>query len=549
MSSSSAAPPAINDDIRTRSNELNSANAFLESVLASVQGGVAVVDVCNSPPQPHLLPVSNTGGPMRRMLRGAAAPLALFLTTAPMLHAQGWIEIERPPAGPVAAQVVRSASVVRVTLDGRIARIEVEERFRNTGASVAEGSYLYPLPGEAVFQNFSLWAGDHELRGEVMTAEQARGIYEEIVRRRKDPALLTLAGHGLVRAQVFPIEPGETRRVVLRYTQLLDRAGDALRLRYAMGNRGRTTDPAAITVTLPASREFGSPYSPTHPIKTRRTGDRTDVSVDATSGGDVELFIPLTGGLVGTTVISHAPGGEDGYYMLLLAPPAASTSAVTLPRDLTLVVDVSGSMSGAKLAQARTALVQALGTLGTGDRFRLIAFSSAVRPFRNGFVPASAENVAAARAFVDRLAADGGTNIAAALDAVLDTPPAEGRLGLVVFMTDGVPSVGEQAPDRLADRAAARRGDTRIFTVGVGHDVNTYLLDRLSAEGHGSAAYVAPDAGVELTMASLLGKLRFPALVNLHVVSAPVRLLDNAPATLPDLFLGEDLVILGRYHG
>lgn len=484
---------------------------------------------------------------MARLPLALAAPALALLALATRLDAQGWIDIERSPVR-AGGPVTRVSSSVKISLEDRVAHIEVEERFRNTGGSVAEGSYLYPLPGEAVFQNFSLWNGGREMRGEVMTADQARGIYEEIVRRRKDPALLTLAGHGLVRAQVFPIEPGETRRVVLRYTQLLERAGDALRLRYAMGDRGATADPASVLVSLPGTPAFGTPYSPTHPLTTRRNGDHTDVTVDATAGGDVELFLPLRQGLVGTTVVAHAPGGEDGYYMLLLSPPPAS-SATALPRDLTLVVDVSGSMSGAKLEQARAALLQALGTLAPTDRFRLIAFSSAVRPFRAEPVAATRENIAAARAFVGALNADGGTNIEGALDAALAAPPAEGHLGIVVFMTDGLPSVGEQAPDRLADRTAARLGNLRVFTVGIGHDINTYLLDRLAVEGRGNATYIAPDGSVEVAMSSLLTKLRFPALVDLRVVTAPVRLGDASPGRLPDLFYGEELVVLGRYHG
>lgn len=482
--------------------------------------------------------------PLTRLL---SLSTAAGLAAAP-LHAQGWIEIERPPNRPeLAGGVVRTASRVTVTIDGRVARVEVEERFRNAGGGLAEGNYLYPLPGEAVFQNFSLWMGDQEIRGEVMRAEEARGVYEEIVRRRRDPALLSLAGHGLVRAQVFPIGPGETRKVVLRYTQLLDRTGDALRLRYAMGARG-PSDPETFRVTVADAERFGTPYSPTHPLTTRRSAGTLSVAVDAATGGDVELFLPLRQGLVGTTVVTHAPGGEAGYFMLLLSPPAAVESA-SVPRDVTLIVDVSGSMSGDKLEQAKAALTQALGTLGAADRFRLIAFSSAVRPFRAEFVAASAANVRDARAFVDGLTADGGTNIEAALDAALDRPTAEGRLDLVLFMTDGLPSVGERSPERLAERAGRRLEGARMFTVGVGHDVNTYLLDRLATEGRGSSAYVAPDASVETVMGALLAKLRFPALVNLRLVNAPVRLDQQSPAALPDLFYGEELVLFGRYSG
>ncbi len=477
------------------------------------------------------------------------------LTAPTALSAQGWIEVERPrertvPSGPV----TRTASSVQIRLTDRVARVEVEERFRNDGSLVAEGSYLYPLAGEAVFQNFSLWMGEEELRGEMLDAGKARGVYDEIVRRRKDPALLTLAGHGLVRAQVFPIQPGETRKVALRYTQLVSRAGDALRFRYALGERG----PGAFgfTLTLVDADRFGTPYSPTHRLDSRRQGGRLEVTL--TDGdGDVEILVPVRRGLVSGSLLTHAPGGEDGYFMLLLAPgPGDGGSA--LPRDLTLVVDVSGSMSGSKMEQARAALRQTLGTLDPQDRFRLIAFSSTVREFRPGFTRAGAADIADARRFVDGLVPEGGTNIAGALDAALGwaggradgrTDDDAGRLALVLFITDGLPSVGEQMPDRIAANAAARRGDRRIFTVGLGHDVNTYLLDRLAAEGRGSAEYVAPGASVEAALGTLAAKLRHPALLDLRIDRAPVDLVDLAPGRLPDLFHGEEMVILGRYHG
>jgi Ca-activated chloride channel family protein len=480
------------------------------------------------------------------MHRTLWSAIALVLTAAPAA-AQGWIEIERPriPLA-VSPNIIRVSSEVRTTIDGRVARVEVEERFRNSGGGIAEGSYLYPLPGEAVFQNFSLWMGEQELKGEMMNAEQARGIYEEIVRRQKDPALLTLAGHGLVRAQVFPIQPGETRKVALRYTQLLDRSGDALRVRYTLGARGGQSGTWRLTV--PDEGNYGVPYSPTHTLDTRRDNGRLIITLNTSDGGDIDLFLPLRRGLVGTTVLTHAPGGEDGYAMLLIAPPASESGPV-VPRDLSFVVDVSGSMSGQKLDQAKAALRQALGTLRAEDRFRLIAFSNSVRNFQEGWAPATPEMVRQARSFVDALEADGGTNIAGALDAVLGSSVAEGRLPIVLFLTDGIPSVGEEQPDRIAAAAAGRIGRSRIFTIGLGPDVNTYLLDRLAKEGRGAAEYVAQDANVEVAVGNLVAKLRRPALVNLRIVDSPVRFVDLSPAQLPDLFYGEELVVFGRYRG
>ncbi|MFI5213360.1 MAG: VIT domain-containing protein [Gemmatimonadales bacterium] len=493
------------------------------------------------------------------MFRTTLLAAVLALGAAETVHAQGWVDVERRP-GIAPTPVVRVSSTVRTRVEGRVATIEVEEQFRNSGGGIAEGTYLYPLPGEAVFQNFSLWMGENEMHGEMMNVEQARGVYEEIVRRLRDPALLTLEGHGLVRARIFPIQPGETRRVVLRYTQMLQREGDALRLRYAIGDRGPAqaavpgtpagwaADRFSFRVNVPDAEAYGTPYSPTHRITTRTEGGAMTIALDSNATGDVELFLPLRRGLVGTSVMANAPGGEDGYFMLLISP-ARADEAAALPRDLTLVVDISGSMSGDKIEQAKAALRQALSTLGANDRFRLISFSNRVTNFRDGFSPATSGNLDAARHFVDGLVADGGTNIAGALDAALSSTVAEDRLPIVVFMTDGVPTVGEQSPERLAQEAGAHIGRARIFTLGIGQDVNTYLLDRLAQEGRGTAEYVAPEANVEQPIGSLMAKIRHPALTNLQVVNAPVELVQTYPSRLPDVFFGEELVIFGRYHG
>lgn len=478
-----------------------------------------------------------------------ALPLALTTCLCIPLHpvaAQGWVEIEgrgrEAPEGPVA----RTESRVTITVDDRLARVQVEEQFRNAGPAIAEGSYLYPLAGEASFSDFSLWLNGEELRGEPMDAEEARRIYETIVRRKKDPALLTLAGHGLVRAQIFPFQPGETRRVALRYTQLLVRQGDALRLRYALGLRGGD-GPTELRIEAARGELYGTPYSPTHTIDSRADGGKLVITVAPGSGGDVELLLPLRRPVAGATLLTHRPAGEDGYFLLLLAPgPAGGDRAVA--RDLTLVVDVSGSMSGTKLRQAKAALLQALGTLGPDDRFRIIAFSGTVRRFREQPVGAAPDNIADAREFVDALVAEGGTNLAGALDAALDGSADAERLSQLILVSDGMPSVGEQAPDRIAEQAAARIGRARIFPVGIGHDVNTYLLDRLAAEGRGAVEYVPAGADVESAMGVILSKLRHPALVDLRIAEAPVELVGMQPARLPDLFHGEELVVFGRYR-
>jgi len=473
---------------------------------------------------------------------------AVLLCTSPLpATAQGWIEMDRP-LGPVRASpaVVRVDSDVRIAVDGRVARVEVTERFRNTGRGIAEGTYHYPLPGDAVFSGFSLFQGEEELRGEMMSAEQARAIYEGIVRQLKDPALLTLVGQGLVRAEVFPIQPGETRTVILRYTQLLPRQEDALRVRYVAGARGDA--PVTLRVEVPDPEQFATAYSPTHPITERRHGGRLQIDVGAPIRSDVELVLPFRRGLVGGTVLTHAQPGEDGFALLFLAPPPGD-SRVAVGRDMTFVVDVSGSMSGQKMTQARTALRQALDGLRPTDRFRLIAFSSGIRQFTEGWSAVTPATRAEATRYIEALEANGGTNLAGAVTTALAAHTPADRLSLVILLTDGLPSVGEQAPDKIAASAAGQIGRRRIFTFGVGHDVNTYLLDRLAVEGRGSATYVAPGADVGDAVGGVLTKLSRPALVDLKIVSSPVRFLDAAPAVLPDLFFGEELVVLTRFRG
>jgi Ca-activated chloride channel homolog len=489
------------------------------------------------------------------------AGAVLALATASPLAAQGWIE---------GVQKVRTSVSVEVT--GRVARVEVEEWFRNNGGGLGESDYLYPLPSGAVFNNFSLFQGDKELRGETMNADQARAIYENIVRQQKDPALIELAGHGLLRSRVFPIATGETRKITLRYTQVLGRAGDALQFKYAAGIRSsgtmpmnrpmvrnpvpqrdvampiaRDAAPLTFTMTINDGASYGAPFSPTHELNVQRSGGRLTVRPANQLHGDVEVFLPVIRGLVGMTIVSHRPSSEPGFFMLTLSP--GNVDAAPVARDVTVVVDVSGSMSGEKMMQARNAIRAMLESLNRNDRFRLIAFSDQVRTYRPEWTAVSPQTLHNAGTWVDRLHAEGGTNISGALKEAFAEESPESRLPFVLFITDGLPSVGEQNPERIAARVEQTRGRTRVFAFGVGYDVNTYLLDRLSAAARGSTQYVQPTEDVERAISRLAQKIQRPVLTDLQIVNAPGRIEQVFPAQLPDLFADEELVIFGRYDG
>jgi Ca-activated chloride channel family protein len=494
-------------------------------------------------------------------VRTMAAVVALMVACAGGVSAQGWIESSTQPGVDRSAFAVdRTRSEVIVRIDGRVAQIEVSEWFVNRGRRLAEGDYLYPLPGEAVFQGFSLFQGDAELRGEIMDADRARHIYEEIVRRRADPALIELAGHGLLRARIFPIQPGEERHVTLRYTQVLERAGNALQLVYAgsvrgHGEHGRDRQPqgnirpdairGSFEVRVADPSQFLQPFSPTHEIDVDRDEERMTVTVDDGVVGRLSLFLPLAGNAVGLSVATHRPAGEDGYFMLTLSP--GRDDGARAPRDVTVVLDVSGSMSGEKIEQARQALQQLLGTLASEDRFRLVSFSSAVQAQSSDWNFARGTALERARAWVDDLVADGGTNIGAALDEAFRLESPDNRLPVVLFLTDGLPSVGEESPEKLAAIAERRAGRTRVFAFGVGHDVNTQLLDRLGEAGRGDTDYVQPGENVERVISLLATKIRNPVLTDLDLDGGRLEIDEVYPVRIPDVFAGEELVLFGRF--
>ncbi len=479
-----------------------------------------------------------------RVLRAAA----LLGTLSSPILAQGWIDPVRPvPQNN--GRIERLRSTVQVDISGRAARVTVEEWFRNNGPILDEGMYHFPLPGEAVFSSYSLWQGDQELRGEAMDATQARSIYEAIVRQKRDPALIELAGQGLIRARVFPIAPGETRKITLKYTQLLDRAGDAWRFRY-LGDRNRQNAPRSFRLEVDSAARFGDPYSPTHQVQVTRRDNHLEVTLsDNAASGDFELLLPLARGLIGLSLVPHHPVGEDGYFMLLLAPGAAADAAA-LRRDLVAVIDVSGSMSGEKIQQARSALIQLLSSLREGDRFRLVAFSGGVRRYAEGWTGVTTATRRDAESWIRSLDAEGGTNIAGALTEAFAQTPADQSLGVVVFLTDGQASTGETDPEKIAASAEQGRGKFRVFSFGIGDDVNTFLLDRLTERARGTTEYIRPGENIERAVGALAAKVASPVLTDVTIsAGSGIELYDMQPGSLPDLFAGDEMVVFGRYRG
>src|SRR5256712_7313240 len=207
-------------------------------------------------------------------------------------------------------------------------------------------------------------------------------------------------------------------------------------------------------------------------------------------------------------------------------------------------------MAGEKIQQAKAALIQLLGPLREGDRFRWVGFSGGARRFAQGGTAVSADTRRDAEAWIRSLEAEGGTNIAGALSEAFAQAPAEQSLGVVVFLTDGQASAGETDPERIAASAEQYRGKFRVFSFGVGDDVNTYLLDRLTERARGTTEYIRPGENIERAVGTLAAKVASPVLTDVTInAGSGIELYDLQPGSLPDLFAGDEMVVLGRYRG
>lgn len=492
-------------------------------------------------------------------MRTVLAALMLVLGPA-ALDAQGVIvprpcPVERrcPPPRIGEPQIIRTSSHVKVELRDRVLRFEVSETFRNSGGVIGEADYVFPLRHGAAFEQLELSIDGKLVAGETMNAAEARRIYEDIVRRQRDPALVEWMGYGMLRTRIFPIAAGEERQVVVRYQMIAPREGDALRVDYTRGTLAsdlRGSEATSFMLTFRASEVTGQPYSPTHTLDVTAAGD-VRRAVPKNPGGDLTILLPSPRrGMAAISVLPHASGGDDGFALITITPPRQGGAAG--PRDVTFVLDVSGSMRGSKMEQARAAGLALLATLRPEDRLRMIDFSGDVRTFRDEFLFATRENVQEARRYVEGLSAQGGTNISGALEEALRVqPPRAGpdRLPIVIFVTDGEPTVGERDPETIAALAARLSRGHRIFTFGLGADVNVSLVEQLALRGRGTAHFVAPSENVERAVSLLAQRISEPVLTDVRVRAEGVRLSRLHPQAPIDIYAGQDVVLLARYSG
>lgn len=453
-------------------------------------------------------------------------------------------------AGPPPVSLV--AHRVHAHVVDRLADVDVEQVFRNQENAALEGVYLFPLPEGAAVSRFSMTMGGRVVEGEVLAADAARAVYEGIVRRRQDPALLEYVGRGLYRAHVFPIPARGDVQVRLSYQQVLTDDGGALEFRYPLATSrlgGARVPEVSVTVEVRASDELKAVYSPSHPVEVVRDGPQvakaTWSRASASTDRDFVLFLGSGAGL-GLSVLSHKPDGADGTFVAVLTPPPLERAA-SVPKDVIFVLDTSGSMSGGKLAMARQAVAAGLDALGAADRFALVTFSSGVERFAPEVRDVAPETRRAARRWLEATKASGGTNLEGGLMAGLGYAR-PGRLAIVVLVTDGRPTVGSMAARAILERAQGLDGGrARVYTFGVGADVDVALLDRIADATGGAREYVADGADLTRATGRFYAKTAHPVLTDVTIDFGP-GVHDVYPSRVPTLFAGEQVVVFGRYR-
>ena len=498
------------------------------------------------------------------------------------------------------------ATDVSMQVTGLIARVKVSQRFSNTAAEWQEGVYVFPLPENAAVDALALRIGSRTVDGVIRERAAARRTYERASAAGQRAALLEQERPNLFTSSVANIGPGETVAVEIEYQQTLrydegrfslrlplaitpryipgaPLAGDLLADRHrevtgrihvaAAGASGwaldtdavpdaaritppiphpdglaeRLLNPVTLAIELDAGMPVAAIESRYHDLHVERKGDGryrlTFAAETVPADRDFELnWRPAAGQAPRAALFQEERDGRT-YALVMVMPPERAAAAARLPREAIFVIDTSGSMEGASIAQAREALALALARLQPGDRFNVIEFNSVTRKLYDTAQPVTADTLNVARRWVRSLRANGGTEMAAALTEALDGRAENERLRQVVFLTDG--AVGNE--DRLFRLIRERLGASRLFTVGIGSAPNTHFMTKAAELGGGTFTYIGKVEEVAQKMGGLFARLEAPVVRDV-VIDWPAGV-EAWPRRIPDLYLGEPVIVSARLEG
>ncbi|MGB1286300.1 MAG: VIT domain-containing protein [Aggregatilineales bacterium] len=482
----------------------------------------------------------------------------LILSTVMLLAAfpaaaQGFIVPIQPGVATNPDWLTIDTHRVNVTIENQIATTDVSMQFTNNGEMLAEGTFIFPLPEGAAVDRLIMYIDGQAIESKILPAEEARGIYDEIVRQYRDPALLEYIGSDMLQANVFPIPPGEFRKIDISYGQLLEEDNGLIHYVYPLNAAGqsRSIEQMSISVNVAGDEVISNVYSPSHRVAISRPDDTSFATGfeqnNFIADGDFSLYYGVQRELIDINLLTYKESAdEDGFFMLMVQPPLFVDEADIQPKDVVIVLDRSGSMIGEKWEQGRAAATYVLDNLNPQDRFNVVVFSTGWQNFANDLV--DADNADDAINWLNGLFAEGGTDIYGGLSTAISF--AQERPMSIMFMTDGLATEGIIETDSiLAELGATAPENVRIFTFGVGDDVDTFLLDALVRDFRGTGSYVRPTERIDEEVASLYNKISAPVMQDISLMIDGVVAELMYPQRLPDLFAGEQLTIVGRYRG
>ncbi len=483
--------------------------------------------------------------------------LLMLLAWAPTIGADGFVVVRPGPRFPDPTQLAVRYHDVDVTIRNHVAQVEIDQVFRNLNRFEVEGEYIFPIPDGAAVSDFVLYVDGHPVHAEAMGADEALRVYRDLIRQKIDPALLEYAGREMFRARIYPFAAQGERRVVLDYEQLVEREGGLYRFVYPLSTEkfsSRPLESAVVAIDLRSEQPIRNAYCPSHDVDIERVDSRHLRVIWEENGTkpdrDLILYYSVAEGPMDLQLVPYRSNrhGDDGYFMLLGSVGDDHELPLT-PKDIVFVVDHSGSMKGEKIDQAREALLYCLQSLDRRDRFNIISFATGIDPLFDGLREADRGSVRSGTRFVRSLEAGGGTHIAGALDAALDAEFRDGRPAFLIFITDGLPTVGERDRVRILKRVERASGAVRIFPFGVGYDVDAILLDQLAVENDGRPSYVRPGEDLESRIGGLYDRIARPVMTELAIEMKGARPYDLEPSILPDIYRGGQLVLFGRFRG
>jgi len=492
-----------------------------------------------------------------KMRLALGAMLILLLAGVPKM-AGALIIIEPIPQQPPNHHALRLAeNNVEVKITDRVAEVTAEFVYLNSSNRNLEGTFLFPLPPEAAVDDFSLFVNGEEIKAELLDRGRARSIYESIVRRQQDPALLEFVDRDLLRARIFPITPQDGAKVRLYYTHPIPADFGTADFVYPLSVEKLEAGSdcrISINVELSSSKSLKTVYSPTHTVDVVRPDDNSaritcEPSTAGQRGADFHVLSATTQDDVAANFLTCRDKDGIQYFMGMISPGLPDDDEI-LPKDVVFCLDRSGSMAGEKIEQAKAALRFCLNSLNDQDHFGLVIFNSDVEIFRPKLDAATADNKDAAARFFGRLPATAGTFIDGALKTSLQMFEDNSRPKYLVFLTDGLPTVGTKNPDDILGHARENnRLGVRVFAWGVGYDLNAGLVNDLAEQGQGVASYVEPGQDIEVEVSHFFEKINRPVLADCRLNIEGVTITEIYPAKLPDLFAGSEVIVVGRYEG